>query len=534
MMVKKLHAIGLTLLLGISISHAAPIVVTPGSSAGYLYVPHVIMQGGGGGGGGDSGPVTGIGGVQLFKFTNQNDWTVEVRGQTCAADCNMSSFNTGAGFVNLKASHPVDWTDSSNNILANGNCRQARECQIWIDPNTSMEVRAHRYEVTINKSFGADTFTSVSSSFGGQTESCGAGVASCKMYRGVESKTYNLNGSAACRNVDGAEQTGSGTISCTSAENAIYLSLNTFTVNKVYGQSGDAYEVHFGDQVCTASELSCTFYGWGNNKTLSTPHTGGLSWNFGGGAWSALSNTSPQFNVVDGATYEVSSGFQFTVRRLWASDRNYTISYGGQNCPAGSQDCIFFAIGGGVTLNASKGVSWKLNSGAWQQYGMTSPSYTISTPGTVIYTAPPHPCSKERKNCTTRGEPYYEMDNYNGEQHTGVYIGSNRVVFRTHVMNPSPGYPWLSATYACPSLQSSWGPGWYLPDINVMHDVMLTYQTPGNAMVNSSTPIASGTYWTSTELDSTYAGSYSTAGSYNFNLTAAKTNRYGVMCVKNL
>ena len=375
---KKILIASIFLFFFVSNVFAAPIVVIPGESAGYMYFPTQVTTAGGGGGGE---PVTGVGGVTFYKYTNNNDWSVSAKSQSCGTGCVTYNFNTGAGFTTFTSTRPVDWTDKNDVILGNGICRQATTCSVWVDEGTNFEIRAHRYEVSVSKNAQAvASGLVITSSFAGQTESCGIGEAGCLMLKGVEDKSYTLSSVATCT-VGGVHQTGSGSQSCTTGGVNVAFGQGAIYIQKEYGLTTN-YEITYGSQVCPAASTNCTFYGHGTGQTLTTSEPGGLSWNFGS-SWSELSVTSPVFTVTDGMTISVSSGFPFTVTRDNASDRNYTLNLGGQSCPAGTASCNFIAIGSGHTLTAGKSVYWKVNAGAYSGYSATSPTFSVTGPSSV-------------------------------------------------------------------------------------------------------------------------------------------------------
>lgn len=139
------HTVAFLAALAAATVHAAPIVVQPGTAAGYMYFPAQInVQASGSGGGGNAAP-TGIGGVYIQKMTDTapyTDYTVSttVAGTTpCGAGCTFANFNTGAGFVTLTASRPSIFTDTSNAPFPN--CSAVTQCVLWVTPNNHVSVR---------------------------------------------------------------------------------------------------------------------------------------------------------------------------------------------------------------------------------------------------------------------------------------------------------------------------------------------------------------------------------------------------------
>lgn len=118
---------------------SGPVVVTPGSNSGYLYFPPAAA------GGGQAAPAAqGVGGVTFYN--NQGSMNVTVTapaapGASCGPGCNTVNFSTGAGFVKLVATRPSRWTDNGGTPYAN--CEAALECQVWVNTNTSIVVRAY-------------------------------------------------------------------------------------------------------------------------------------------------------------------------------------------------------------------------------------------------------------------------------------------------------------------------------------------------------------------------------------------------------
>lgn len=162
------------LLLG-ALAQAAPVVVTPGSNAGYLYFPPASV---GSGGSGNNNPINqGTGGVIINKGTRAAavdaavfyDYVVQVGNTTCGNGCQTKKANTGSGYVTITSSVPAAFS------AASGNCSGVTTCQIWVAENTSVNVAVDVHALTWTK----DASHSVSGP-GGQA--CAQASTSCQFY----------------------------------------------------------------------------------------------------------------------------------------------------------------------------------------------------------------------------------------------------------------------------------------------------------------------------------------------------------------
>ena len=156
---------------------AAPIVVTPGSSAGYLYIPsanqaeiNVNVTGGGGG------PSTGmgVGGISIYKVGATHAYNVTVNEENCDASCEFANWNTGAGFITLHSQYPVVWRHYDSKAVY-PNCNGTMTCTVWVNTNTQEPVEAVTYKMTVNKHTGYSA-----SAIGGQN--CGPNQTQCIFY----------------------------------------------------------------------------------------------------------------------------------------------------------------------------------------------------------------------------------------------------------------------------------------------------------------------------------------------------------------
>ena len=128
--------------------HALPIVVTPGSSAAYLYFPAQTSTQGS-----TNNPSTsntsstltlvGVGGVSVTKAGGWLGYTLThaASGSSCGVTCALGQFNTGSGFVTLTASRPSTFTDSGDVPLSN--CTAVLNCTTWVSTNTSLVLKMY-------------------------------------------------------------------------------------------------------------------------------------------------------------------------------------------------------------------------------------------------------------------------------------------------------------------------------------------------------------------------------------------------------
>lgn len=127
-------------------AHALSIVVTPGSSAAYLYFPAQT-----------SGPgnttntnttnstltLVGVGGVSIAKSGGWLGYTLThaASASSCGLTCALAQFNTGSGFVTLTSSRPSTFTDS--NDLPLSNCTAVLNCTTWVNTNASLSLKVY-------------------------------------------------------------------------------------------------------------------------------------------------------------------------------------------------------------------------------------------------------------------------------------------------------------------------------------------------------------------------------------------------------
>jgi len=127
---------------------ALSMVVTPGTSASYLYFPPASVSGTGSGGTSNNSAstvlVAGVGGVSLVKSGGWLGYTVGVSGAqatACGVNCALGQFNSGAGFVSLQSSRPTTFTDSTDKPLSN--CTAVLTCTTWVNTNTTLQLKAY-------------------------------------------------------------------------------------------------------------------------------------------------------------------------------------------------------------------------------------------------------------------------------------------------------------------------------------------------------------------------------------------------------
>lgn len=139
---------GLASLLVSLQAQALSMVVTPGTSASYLYFPPASVSGTGSGNTTNASTstvlVAGVGGVSLVKSGGWVGYTVGVSGAqatTCGVNCALGQFNSGAGFVSLQSSRPTTFTDSTDKPLSN--CTAVLSCTTWVNTNTTLQLKAY-------------------------------------------------------------------------------------------------------------------------------------------------------------------------------------------------------------------------------------------------------------------------------------------------------------------------------------------------------------------------------------------------------
>ena len=133
---------------------ALSMVVTPGTSASYLYFPpSSVSASGSANSGTNTVVVTGVGGVSVSKAGGWVAYTVAVLGvsgisgasssssSSCGVNCSLGQFNSGAGFVTLQSSRPTTFTDLLDKPLSN--CTAVLNCTTWVNTNTTLQLRAY-------------------------------------------------------------------------------------------------------------------------------------------------------------------------------------------------------------------------------------------------------------------------------------------------------------------------------------------------------------------------------------------------------
>lgn len=123
---------------------ALSMVVTPGSSASYLYFPPALVSGPASTNSTSTVLVAGVGGVSLSKAGGWVGYSVGVSGaqaSTCGVNCSLGQFNSGAGFVSLQSSRPTTFTDSMDKALSN--CTAVLICTTWVNTNTTLQLKAY-------------------------------------------------------------------------------------------------------------------------------------------------------------------------------------------------------------------------------------------------------------------------------------------------------------------------------------------------------------------------------------------------------
>ena len=152
----------LLLLVGLAfcaspIAQALTMVVTPGSSASYLYFPPANASSSGSGNSSTNTSVVlaGVGGISLSKAGSWIGYSVGVinvpsngqNGQSsvainpCGSGCSLGQFNSGAGFVTLQSSRPTTFTDTLDKPLSN--CTAVLNCTTWVNTNTTLQLKSY-------------------------------------------------------------------------------------------------------------------------------------------------------------------------------------------------------------------------------------------------------------------------------------------------------------------------------------------------------------------------------------------------------
>jgi len=124
---------------------AISIVVTPGSTASYLYFPPASSSSSSSSSGSNSSTVTlaGVGGVSVAKSGAFTAYSIaqSSTGSVCGVSCILAQFNSGAGYVTLTASRPSTFTDSGGVPLSN--CTAVLSCTTWINTNSNVALRVY-------------------------------------------------------------------------------------------------------------------------------------------------------------------------------------------------------------------------------------------------------------------------------------------------------------------------------------------------------------------------------------------------------
>ena len=130
---------------------ALSMVVTPGTSASYLYFPPALTNASSSNNAGtNTVVVAGVGGVSVSKAGGWVSYTVSVSGASstsstasasCGLTCSLGQFNTGAGFVTLQSSRPTTFTDALDKPLSN--CTAVLNCTTWVNTNTTLQLRTY-------------------------------------------------------------------------------------------------------------------------------------------------------------------------------------------------------------------------------------------------------------------------------------------------------------------------------------------------------------------------------------------------------
>ncbi len=138
-------SVALPMLFQTQVSWALSIVVTPGSSASYLYFPPAQSSGQNNNGNASSSTITlaGVGGVSISKSGGFVGYTLAhaPSGSSCGASCGFAQFNTGSGFVTLTSSRPSTFTDSGGVPLTN--CTAVLNCTTWVNTNASLSLKVY-------------------------------------------------------------------------------------------------------------------------------------------------------------------------------------------------------------------------------------------------------------------------------------------------------------------------------------------------------------------------------------------------------
>jgi hypothetical protein len=163
---------------GLEGAQALTMVVTPGSSASYLYFPPASTSSGSGSGTSNNSSnstavvVAGVGGVSLTKSGGYIAYSVSVinipsNGQTsalsspCGTGCALGQFNSGAGFVTLQSSRPTTFTDIFDKPLSN--CTAVLNCTTWVNTNTTLQLKSYpncfEGDYALNANFTCSTKT---------------------------------------------------------------------------------------------------------------------------------------------------------------------------------------------------------------------------------------------------------------------------------------------------------------------------------------------------------------------------------------
>ena len=195
--------LALSLLVVFSVCALSPLalaltmVVTPGSSASYLYFPPASSSTSGSGNTNTTSVVlAGVGGISLSKAGSWVGYTVSLAtspsgssgsatSNVCASNCSLGQFNSGAGFVTLQSSRPTTFTDALDKPLSN--CTAVLNCTTWVNTNTTLQLKAYpncfEGDYALYASFTCTTKTVPD----GMNQFYGVNLASLGAYGGVTS-----------------------------------------------------------------------------------------------------------------------------------------------------------------------------------------------------------------------------------------------------------------------------------------------------------------------------------------------------------
>jgi len=193
----KAKAMAILVSLSFLFSHgvqALTMVVTPGSSASYLYFPPASNSSSGNATSNTAVVLAGVGGVSLSKAGGWIAYSVSIsvaslNGQSnaysnvCGPGCSLGQFNSGAGFVTLQSSRPTTFTDTLDKPLSN--CTAVLNCTTWVNTNTTLQLKSYpncfEGDYAINANFTCTSKTTPE----GINQFYGSNLASLGLYGGV-------------------------------------------------------------------------------------------------------------------------------------------------------------------------------------------------------------------------------------------------------------------------------------------------------------------------------------------------------------